>query len=288
MIQQIVHEALQIEVVDSRPLTGGSIARVYWCKLADGRQVVAKVDQSPTPLLSIEGAMLDYLRHHSSLPVPAVIYSEPKLLIMEYVSGSSHLQPPVQRHAAELLAELHQISAPQFGLTGPDNKQFDTLIGGLHQPNPPSDSWIDFFRERRLMYMAGEAALAGQLPVEMLPRLEKLANQLDRYLIEPEVPSLIHGDMWTTNILGQEGRVTAFIDPAIYYGDPEIELAFSTLFGTFQDPFFARYEEIRPLAPGFFEVRRDIYNLYPLLVHTRLFGGSYVQGVGRTLKRFGC
>ena len=93
--------------------------------------------------------------------------------------------------------------------------------------------------------------------------------------------------MWTSNILATGDRVTGFIDPAIYYANPEIELAFTTLFGTFGDWFFERYREINPIQPGFFHGRRDIYNLYPLLVHVRLFGGSYVNSVESTLRRFG-
>ena len=85
----------------------------------------------------------------------------------------------------------------------------------------------------------------------------------------------------------REDRIAGFVDPAIYYADAEIELAFSTLFATFSDAFFSRYGEIRPIKPGFFEERCDIYNLYPLLVHTRLFGGHYAGSVERTLKRFG-
>src|SRR5690606_31505376 len=100
-------------------------------------------------------------------------------------------------------------------------------------------------------------------------------------------PALIHGDLWTTNILAQDGRITGFLDPAIYYAHPEIELAFSTLFNTFDAPFFERYRQLRPLEPGFFETRRDIYNLYPLLVHVRLFGGGYVGALERFLRRFG-
>ena len=93
--------------------------------------------------------------------------------------------------------------------------------------------------------------------------------------------------MWGGNVLVKGGRIAGFVDPAIYYADPEIELAFSTLFSTFGDAFFARYAELRPLRPGFFEERCDIYNLYPLLVHVRLFGGGYVGSVSGTLSRFG-
>ena len=84
-----------------------------------------------------------------------------------------------------------------------------------------------------------------------------------------------------------DGRVTAFIDPAVYYGHPETELAFITLFNTFGDPFFDAYHALRPIRPGFFELRRDIHNLYPLLVHARLFGSSYLDGVERVIARLG-
>jgi fructosamine-3-kinase len=93
--------------------------------------------------------------------------------------------------------------------------------------------------------------------------------------------------MWGGNVLVDGGRIAAFIDPAIYHADPEIELAFSTLFGTYGDTFFRRYGEHRPIRPGFFEARRDIYNLYPLLVHTRLFGGQYAGQVDSILRRYG-
>lgn len=283
----LVAKALQTDAKPVRPLAGGTNVDIKLYLLSDGRRVVAKLDKSTSPLLTIEGEMIRYLAEKTDLPLPAVLYASPQLLITEYVPGESHLGVAEQTHAAELLAALHQISAPQYGLTKVDGQPFDTLIGGLPQPNPPYEEWIDFFRERRLLYMAGEAALVGQLPMEMLLRLDKLAADLDQLLERPAAPGLIHGDMWTGNILTEGGRITAFLDPAIYFADPEIELAFATLFGTFRESFFRQYEEIRPLQPGFFEVRRDIYNLYPLLVHTRLFGGSYVQGIGRTLRRFG-
>ena len=179
------------------------------------------------------------------------------------------------------MAELHAIQQPQFGL------EKDTLIGSLHQPNPVGDSWVDFFAEHRLVYMASKAYKENSMSLETLNRIERFTGQLDRWLQEPEHPSLLHGDVWTTNILAQRDRITAFIDPAVYYGHPEIELAFITLFNTFGSPFFNRYQELRPIPAGFFEERKDIYNLYPLLVHVRLFGGGYLRSVESTLARFG-
>jgi fructosamine-3-kinase len=158
----------------------------------------------------------------------------------------------------------------------------------LTLPNGWGSSWLAFFRDRRLRYMAGEAHRAGRLPAATVGRVDEFAGRLAEWIAEPTRPSLIHGDAWGGNILCRQGRVAAFIDPAIYYADPEIELAFGTLFGTFGPAFFRRYGELRPIRAGFFEERRDLYNLYPLLVHARLFGGSYVGDVERTLARFGC
>jgi fructosamine-3-kinase len=135
--------------------------------------------------------------------------------------------------------------------------------------------------------MAQQGAAINQLPLAYLGRIDDLCARLGEWLREPSEPSLIHGDVWTTNVLARNGRITAFLDPAIYYANLEIELAFITLFGTFGDAFFQQYHELRPIADGFFEERRDLYNLYPLLVHVRLFGGSYLRAVDDTLRRYG-
>lgn len=263
------------DVVRMQPLNGGCIGEVWRANLADGRQLAVKHARSGAGTLDIEGEMLDYLAAHSGLPVPAVLHSAADLLVLEFLSGESQFSDSAQRHAAELLADLHARSAPQFGF------KRDTLIGGLPQPNPWTDSWIAFFGEQRLRHMAVEAEQAGRLPADIRRKIERLVEKLDHYLDEPKAPSLLHGDVWTTNVLALGDRVTGFLDPAIYYGDPEIELAFTTLFGTFGRSFFERYQELRPIAPGFFELRRDLYNLYPLLVHARLFGGGYADSVDR-------
>jgi fructosamine-3-kinase len=260
-------------------LHGGMIAQAYHLWMPDGRSLVAKY--SPTGNLDTEGAMLQYLADNSHLPVPVVHHRAHDLLIMDFVPGNSVFSPRAEVHAAELLADLHGVAWDKFGF------ERDTLIGGLHQPNPATTEWIPFFRERRLLYMAGVAREAGELPPDLHSRIEKLAGHLDRLLEEPEAPALLHGDVWTTNVLADGERITGFLDPAIYYGHPEIELAFITLFNTFGAAFFERYHRLRPISPGFMEVRRHLYNLYPLLVHVRLFGGGYVSAVAQTLRRFG-
>jgi fructosamine-3-kinase len=267
-------------VLRMQPLHGGCIGEVYRAALDDGRVVVAKTAAEKSGPLDLEGKMLRYLAEHSMLPVPAVLHAAPSLLVMEWIPGSSHFDASAEAHAAELLAQLHGVRAERFGL------EFDTLIGGLHQPNTQTDSWVEFFAEQRLLHRACEAERAGRLSPGLRRKLGALAEKLPRLLPEPPHPSLLHGDVWTTNVLASEGRITGFLDPAIYYGHPEMELAFTTLFGTFGRPFFARYNEIRPIAPGFFEERRDLYNLYPLLVHVQLFGGGYAAQVEGIVARY--
>jgi fructosamine-3-kinase len=278
--QQRAESILDTGITRTSRLSGGMIGQVTQVETSDGRTLVVKHSDDSDDTLDIEGRMLNYLNEHSNLPVPDVLHSEPDLLIMTYIESSGSITSDVQEHAAELLADLHSITADSFGL------EFDTLIGSLHQPNPQTDSWIDFFREQRLIYMADVAHDAGRLPGEVRRSVDQLAARLDDILYEPEQPALIHGDMWGGNVLPDNGRIAGFVDPAIYYAHPEIELAFSTLFGTYGTPFFKRYEDIRPLEPDFFEERRDIYNLYPLLVHVRLFGSSYVGQVKRILSRY--
>ena len=267
-------------VADIAPLGGGCGSAVYEVRLDDGRRLVVKADDSGGGNLPVEAFMLDYLAERG-LPAPAVVAASEGLLVMEYAEGDSLFDAAAESHAAHLLAALHAQTAPAFGF------ERDTLIGGLRQPNTPAARWLDFFAEQRLSYMAAEAARAGRLPATTRARVERLAGRVGDWLVEPARPALIHGDVWTTNVLARAGRVTAFLDPAIYYADPEIELAFIGLFGTFGRAFYEQYHALRPIAPGFFEERRELYNLYPLLVHVRLFGGSYVGQVERTLAAYG-
>lgn len=277
-----IEAALGVRPRALAPLSGGCIAEAYRAELPGGARVVAKCAAGAGDL-ELEAYMLRYLAEHSRLPVPAVLHAEPGILIMEFIETAGGLDARAEHHAAELLAELHGVTGPAFG------HERDTLIGPLHQPNPWTESWLDFFRDQRLIHMGRAAHAAGRLPDATLRRIERLADRLDRYIETPGPPGLIHGDMWGGNVLARNGRIAGFIDPAIYHADPEIELAFSTLFSTYGSSFFDRYNELRPLSDGFFELRRDLYNLYPLLVHVRLFGGGgYLGGVETTLKRLGC
>jgi fructosamine-3-kinase len=282
-VKERLETALGARVTALAPMPVGFGLTGFKVDLADGRRLAVKARQASARVdLRLEGYMLGELARDSTLPVPAVRLSEPDLLVMDFIeTDGGGITPQVERHAAELIATLHAVPRPSFGY------ERDTLIGPLPQPNPQMDRWIPFFRDHRLLAMAGAAQAEGRLPAQLLIRLERLAERLDSYLAEPRHPSLLHGDLWTGNVLVRGQRIAGFVDPAIYCGHPEIELAFTTMFGTFGPAFFEAYEALLPLEPGFHELRSGLYKLYPTLIHVRLFGSTYVPPIERTLAHLG-
>lgn len=276
-----ISDELGVKVTRLTPLTGGCVGEVYRADVSDGPSVAVKVDRSRSGTLTCEADMLRFLKNHSRLPVPDVLFSSDELLLMTLLPGASRFSANAERHAAELLAELHDLTAGQFGFA------YATRIGGLVQPNPQSDSWIAFFREQRLLAFGEAAVREGSLSSKLLGRIENLCARLGDFISEPARPSLLHGDVWTTNVLAEGDRVTGFIDPAMYYGHPEAELAFVHMLGTFGRAFYDRYCELRPIEPGFFETRCGLYNLYPMLVHVRLGYSSYAESAARVLAGLG-
>lgn len=273
-----IEGALGVRIVRAAPLGGGCIAAVERVELSDGRAVVVKRGHG----LALEAWMLRWLKENTAAPVPDVHLGSDDLLVIDCLDGgSSGLSAEAQAHLGEIVGGLHSVGATEFGF------ERDTVIGGLKQPNPRTARWRDFFRDQRLLYMAREALAAKRLPARVMTRVEALAARLEGWIDEVATPSLVHGDLWGGNILSDGQRITGLIDPALYFADPEIELAFMTLFGSVGEAFFDSYRAHRPIRAGFFEARRDLYNLYPLLVHVRLFGGSYVGQVERTLEKFG-
>ncbi len=246
-----------------------------------------------TEALSTEALMLKYLAEESHLPVPRVLSAAKTSLVLSLLPGDSVMTPARQQDTAKHIAALHGIQ-PKPDKTPAEHKNcygfaYDTYLGGLRQPNPWTDSWRNFYREQRIWYTAQAAHREGLLSVKVMRRLDKFCSRLDRWLDEPQGgPSLVHGDLWTTNILGVGDAISGFIDPAIYYGHPAMDLAFGTLFNTFQEPFFKTYAEYKTVPEGFFEIVKDLYNLYPLLVHVRIFGPGYVSDIEGILKRVGC
>jgi protein-ribulosamine 3-kinase len=161
-----------------------------------------------------------------------------------------------------MLAALHRKTAPRFGW------QRDNYIGVTPQANGWCDDWAEFWRERRLRPQFEQAGLSFEFSEKLLQNHR------------PQ-PSLLHGDLWNGNV-GFAAQGPVLFDPAVYYGDREADLAMTELFGGFPREFYAAYEEVLALDPGY-RLRKHLYNLYHLLNHLNLFGGGYLGQVQATL-----
>ncbi len=276
-LQEEVERHLRQKIVSMAPLSAANTVQIYRVVTDRNNTFVAKIAQHG---MDLEAWMLGLLKERSHLPVPEVYYSNPHIIIMQFITPHHSLSAAGNRHAAEALAALHQVHSPLYGLDR------DTMIGALPQPNKQDENWVDFFTTRRLLHMAENALNEGKIDSDLMKKAEKLAGKLGQYITDPLPPSLIHGDVWGGNIITGNDRVAAFIDPAIYYADPEIELAHIRLLNSFDESFFTHYNEINPIRPGFLEERVYIYCLYPLLVHTRMFGASYAHKAKKILDKF--
>jgi len=254
-----------------------------WEVDADGARFAVKTGRGEVEgQLTIEADMLTDLAREGSLNVPKVHHGVDDLLILEWIkTDGAAINAHHERAAGEALARLHASPANAFGYS------YDTTIGSLAQPNPECSSWVDFFRDARLLAFAQEAYRRDLIEAHLVSRIERLGARLGDLLPEPRSPALIHGDAWFGNILTHGDKIVAFIDPALYHASPEIELAYVTMHGTFGRPFFEAYAANAAIEPGFFDDRLDILNIYPNLVHTILCGPSYIAPITRVLDRLG-
>lgn len=283
-----VEAVLGARVIGERALGGGCVGDARSVELQGGGRAVVKAGEDAWGALEAEGWGLECLRA-MGLACPRVLVCERGLLVMEWVESDGGMGESVERDAAEMLARLHGVREER----GRYGMERDTPIGGLRQRNEWGEGWAEFFGEKRLVMMAEEGARVARVSGALVERVRMLAGRLGEMVEGPSGGGrLVHGDVWGGNVLTRGGRVAGFIDAAPYYAHPEVELAFITLFGTFGRAFFERYAEVsgEEIERGFWEgknARKDVYNVYPLLVHARLFGGGYVGQVEGALGRLG-
>ena len=195
-------------------------------------------------------------------------------LLMEYIERG-HASPGYWEKLGHALAAMHKASLdPKY--SGKYGFYEDNYIGAGEQSNVQMTGWVEFFRECRLRPQLMLAS--GYFDKDILSKSEFILNNLDKILIEPERPSLLHGDLWSGNVIPDSVGDPVLIDPAVYVGCNEADLAMTELFGGFDFRFYeAYYSEIGKMSG--YERRRDIYNLYHLLNHLNLFGRGYLSSV---------
>jgi len=268
------------DILSARPVGGGCINQGTALRTTRGDFFLKWNRQADHRFFGVEAEGLEALEAADAVRVPAVIAAsgpgdEVAWLLLEWIEEGR----PGRRDWMRLgrkLAALHRHAGPagpgaRFGW--PD----DNLIGSLPQPNGWSAEWPDFWAERRIRPLARELRVRGALSGAQAAVVEAAAARADKLLgpaVAADGPSLLHGDLWSGNVLFTREGAPVLIDPAVYVGHREVDLAMADLFGGFSGIFREAYEDAWPLQPGYLR-RRPAYQLYPLLVHARLFGGGY-------------
>lgn len=272
----------KIHIKRVSPVSGGSINLAAKVETTTGIYFLKVNDAFRYPgMFELEENGLRELRNANSFSIPEVILTGEvethSFLVMQWIESKPQASD-FWSVFGRSLATLHKTTSPKFGF------KEDNYIGSLTQSNREHNQWIDFFIEERLEKQVQRAVNSGKLELDDVSLFKKLYMNLDSVLPH-ENPALLHGDLWNGNFLTGNDGLPCLIDPAVYYGHREMDLSMTKLFGGFDPAFYDAYNETYPVAAGFDE-RIDIHNLYPLLVHVNLFGGSYISQVRTILKRF--
>ena len=254
-------------------LTGGCINNAVKLNTDKGIFFVKWNTNAKANMFQSESRGLKVLKDTNTICIPDVFGFDEKFLILEYISPSNP-DNSFWENFGRKLALMHQQTHPKFGL------EFDNYIGSLQQSNEQNKNWDDFFIQKRL-----QAQLSiGDFTANILSDFDKLFQKIPN-IFPVEKSALLHGDLWSGNFLAKGGDTPILIDPAIYYGNREMDIAMSKLFGGFNSDFYFAYNESYPLENGW-EERIQICNLYPLLVHVNLFGGGYINQVKNILSYY--
>ncbi|WP_347552500.1 fructosamine kinase family protein [Pseudalkalibacillus hwajinpoensis] len=272
----------ETSIVKWESVSGGSINQAFY--VSTGKQeYFAKLNRTaPDGFFKAEEKGLNILSSHGiRVPKPLVLLPRGEtemVFLMEWISPARSNKQS-ERSLGRLVANMHHNTVDMAGL---DHSNY---IGELHQENNQTDDWVTFYRDQRLGIMQDIANEAGVLSGDRDRRLTKMRERLDLFIGHKPDFSLLHGDLWDGNRLVNENDEPYLIDPAVYYGDREIDIAFTYLFGGYTEGFYAQYDADYPLEKEW-EDRIPVYQLYYLLVHLVLFGESYGSAVDRILQKY--
>lgn len=272
-----------VAIAQTDRLSGGDINKAYGLTLNTGDHIFMKANaKQNASIFTAEAEEISAISATKTIGTPEILCTGTdngedagySFILERYVESSE----PVGDYWSNLgreLAEMHKADTQKFS-----DKKFgfirDNFIGLSEQKNSPKDSWVQFFRENRLLQQFKKAEKYFEESDAAF--ITKLLDHLEDYIVEPEKPSLLHGDLWYGNILCSSKGKAILIDPASYVGHAEADLAMTELFGNFPQEFYAAYKEVFPMQDGY-ESRRDLYNLYHLLNHLNTFGSDYLLPV---------
>ncbi len=271
-IAQHIEQATQqtFSVKSENSLSGGSINDACVLIADSGLQYFVKTNQpGRRAMFEAEAKGLREIASSQAIKVPEpVCFGDDGIhsyIVMEYLEVAGQAN---QILLGEQLAAMHGVRAAQFGWA------IDNTIGATLQLNTWNDDWIEFWREQRLGFqlkLAAENGYGGELQLLGERLLIEMPALFDNQNV---VPSMLHGDLWGGNVAGLNDGTPVIYDPAFYYGDREVDIAMTYMFGGFSADFYASYQHAFPLDEGF-AVRKTFYNIYHAINHLNMFGGGY-------------
>ncbi|HLO90746.1 MAG TPA: fructosamine kinase family protein [Lentimicrobium sp.] len=269
-------------IINVIPLSGGSINQSYRIRTAC-RDFFLKYNYTNLypGMFHVEMKGLELLASTKSVSVPKVCLSTEtngySILLLEYLEQTK-ARKNFWEILAKQLAQLHSVKEEKYGL------DYDNYIGSIKQTNTPTKNYFDFITNERFVPLIQRANQAGYFTITDMSHFERLLKNLPD-LIPIESPSLIHGDLWSGNVISDNEGNPYVIDPAVYYGNRESDIAMTKLFGGFPQIFYESYNYYHPLMSSW-QKRVDFYQLYPLLVHVLLFGESYAFQVRNIIRNY--
>lgn len=248
---------------------GGCIAETARVTFASGNVFFLKFGAFDPTLFRKEANGLNALRTAGALRVPQVFLATERLLLLEWIPPGRK-PPDFFERFGRALAGLHRVRGASFGFFE------DNFIGATPQPNPPTATWSEFYVTHRLHFQFRLAERKGYVTPSFARNYARLEARVPEILSgSEEPPTLLHGDLWSGNYLVDEAGAPCLIDPAVYYGHREAELAMTKLFGGFPPVFHHAYAQAFPLPPGH-AYRENLYKLYHVMNHLNLFGRGYL------------
>ena len=272
-------------IKSSSSVSGGCIADSRKLQLESGKVFFLKqLRGSSAGAFDAEVSGLEELRKSGAVNVPEVVCKGPDFMLLQWIEAGHSRSSSSMEMLGIQFAELHRYRGKKFGFSE------DNLLGDSTQSNKPSNEgsldWAVFYAENRLEFQTSLAVKKGYATPELRNLMENLIKKFpDLISGTEEEPALLHGDLWSGNYLIDERGIPWLIDPAVYYGHREADMAMTSLFGGFSSSFYSAYKSAYPIAPGYAE-REPLYQLYHLLNHLNLFGTGYYGQVISILRRY--
>ena len=272
-IRRKIEEIVNAKLLSTESTSGGCISKAYKIKTDSGARYFLKFNSElPADMFPREANGLKELRKANAIRVPEVISAGADFILTELIEQGPKEKAFFENFGRKF-ARLHRYTSKEFGFYE------DNYIGSNNQINIPikaeKNNWIEFYFNKRILIQFKLAEKNRNNTPELTDGIKKLENKIEKILSGcDEEPSLLHGDLWSGNFIVDDQGSACLIDPAVYYGHREADLAMTKLFGGFSPDFYSAYNEIYPLKDGF-EYRENIYKLYHVLNHLNLFGGGY-------------